>query len=125
MEAIRDMLGAASSGGKLFADGLDNVRALLAGAGPAGVSILAGTDLHLAHGEVAHEALKLAEYGLSSEAVIAALTSTAYEYLGQPRGFAAGFPADVVFFDRDPREDLTVLQKPVLALRHGVAVRRR
>lgn len=119
MEAIRDMLGAASSGGRLFAEGLDNVRGLLAGAPGAGVSVLAGTDLHLAHGHVAEEALKLAEYGLDPETVIASLTTTAYRYFGEDKGFDVGKPADVVFFDRDPREDLTVLQRPVLALRHG------
>ena len=50
------------------------------------------------------------------------MTTAAYDYLGQPRGFAPGMPADVVFLDRDPREDLSVLQRPVLALRHGRVV---
>jgi hypothetical protein len=122
MEGIRDMLGPTSSGGKLFAEGLVNVRELLAAAPSLGVAILAGTDLHLAHGEVAQEALKLAEYGLDPATVVHAMTTAAYDYLGQERGFAPGMPADVVFFDRDPREDLSVLQRPVLALRHGRVV---
>ncbi len=122
MEAIRDMLGAQSSGGRLFDEGLRNVKELLAGAPAAGVAVLAGTDLHLAHGHVAEEALKLAEYGLAPDAVLHAMTTAAYEYLGQPHGFEPGLPADVVFFDRDPREDLSVLQHPVLAVRHGRVV---
>lgn len=122
MEAIRDMLGATSSGGRLFAEGLDNVRELLAGAPALGVAVLAGTDLHLAHGHVAEEALKLAEYGMAPDAVLHAMTTAAYDYLGQRRGFEPGLPADVVFFDRDPREDLSVLQHPALAVRHGRVV---
>jgi imidazolonepropionase-like amidohydrolase len=125
MEGIRDMLGESSSGGRLFAEGLANVRELLPAAPSLGVAVLAGTDLHLAHGEVAQEALKLAEYGLGADAVLHAMTAAAYDYLGQRRGFEPGMPADVVFFDRDPREDLGVLQRPVLALRHGREVVRR
>jgi imidazolonepropionase-like amidohydrolase len=125
MEGIRDMLGESSSGGRLFAEGLGNMRELLPAAPSLGVAVLAGTDLHLAHGEVAQEALKLAEYGLGADAVVHAMTTAAYEYLGQRRGFESGMPADVVFFDRDPREDLSVLQHPVFALRHGREVVRR
>ncbi len=119
MEAIRDMLGENSSGGRLFAEGLGNVRELLAGAPGVGVTVLAGTDLHLAHGHVAEEALKLHEYGLDAAAVVHAMTTAAYDYLGHHHAFSPGEDADVVFFDRDPREDLTVLQRPRLAVRHG------
>lgn len=123
MEGIRDMLGAESSGGRLFAEGLRNVADLLAGAPALGVAVLGGTDLHLPHGAVAQEALKLHEYGLPADAVVHALTTAAYDYLGQRRGFSPGDPADVVFVDGDPREDLTVLQRPVAMLRHGRRLR--
>lgn len=123
MEGIATMLGTASSGGRLFAQGLDNVREILASAPELGIAVLAGSDLHLAHGGVAAEAVRLAEYGLDTETAIAAVSAAAYDYLGQhDRGFAPGLPADVVFFEADPREDLTVLSRPVLAIRHGRVV---
>ena len=122
MEGIRDMLGAESSGGKLFADGLDNVQELLAGAPDAGVTVLAGTDIEVPHGAVATEALSLARYGLGPEAVVHAVTDGAYRYLGSDHRFEPGAPADVLFFDADPRHDLSVLARPVIGLRHGEVV---
>ncbi|MFN0090598.1 MAG: amidohydrolase family protein [Acidimicrobiales bacterium] len=119
MEAVAAQLGPTSSGGRLFVDGLDNLRGLLPGAPAAGVAVLAGSDLALPHGGIAPEAGKLVEYGLSPEAALHAITTAAYDYLGQPRGFAAGLPADALFFDQDPREDLSVLARPRLVLRHG------
>ena len=70
MEATRDELGPTSSGGRLFAQGLDNVRSLLPGALEQGVVVLAGTDLQVPHGQVAAEALRLHEYGLSPAEVV-------------------------------------------------------
>jgi Amidohydrolase family len=122
MEATRDELGTESSGGRLFARGLDNVRELLAGAPEAGVTVLAGTDLQLPHGGVAAEALRLNHYGLGAAQVVEALTTAAYTYLGTGWGFDPGHRADVVFLDTDPHEDLSALGRPVLALRHGRAV---
>ncbi len=122
MEAVGNMLGLESTGGKLFAQGLDNVRELLAGAPSAGVSVLAGTDIEVPHGGIATEALKLADYGLSPVDVVTATTTAAYDYLGSDHSFEPGGHADVLFFDADPRDDLTVLQRPVLGLRHGAVV---
>lgn len=119
MEATRDELGPTSSGGRLFAQGLDNVRALLPTALEQGVVVLAGTDLQVPHGQVATEALRLAAYGLSPAEVVEAMTTAAYRYLGTPWGLEPGSPADVVFLDTDPRDDLSALGRPVLALRHG------
>ncbi|MDH3681945.1 MAG: amidohydrolase family protein [Acidimicrobiia bacterium] len=122
MEGVRDMLGAASSGGKLFAEGLDNVRELLASAPGLGVSVLAGSDIEVAHGDIATEALRLGDYGLPAEAVVHATTSAAYEYLAASHSFEPGGHADVLFFDADPRDDLEVLARPALGLRHGEVV---
>lgn len=119
MEGIRDMLGAESSGGTLFARGLDNVRNLLAGAPEVGVAVLAGTDIEVPHGGVASEAVKLAGYGLASTDVVHAVTTAAYDYLGSDHRFEPGGHADVLFFDADPRDDVTVLERPVFGLRHG------
>ena len=122
MEGVRDQLGAESSGGRLFAEGLENVAELLAGAPAAGVTVLAGTDIVVPHGAVATEALGLARYGLANEAVVEAVTDGAYEYLGSDHRFEPGAHADVLFFDADPRDDLSVLSRPVLGLRHGEVV---
>lgn len=122
MEGIRDMLGAESSGGRLFAEGLENVAELLAGAPQAGVTVLAGTDIVVPHGAVATEAASLGRYGLANEAVVDAVTDAAYRYLGTDHRFEPGSHADVLFFDADPRDDLGVLSRPVLGLRHGEVV---
>jgi imidazolonepropionase-like amidohydrolase len=122
MEGIRDLLGAESSGGRLFAQGLDNVRELLAGAPGTGVTVLAGSDIEVPHGAVATEALGLGRYGLAPEAVVHAVTDGAYGYLGSDHRFEPGASADVLFFDADPRDDLSVLARPVLGLRHGEVV---
>jgi imidazolonepropionase-like amidohydrolase len=122
MEAIGNMLGPESSGGKLFFQGLANVRELLADAPSTGVSVLAGTDIEVPHGGIAAEAFKLADYGLAPADVVHATTSAAYDYLGSDHRFEPGGHADVLFFDADPRDDLSVLERPVLGLRHGEVV---
>jgi imidazolonepropionase-like amidohydrolase len=123
MEGVRDQLGPSSSGGRLFDEGLQNLRDLIVGAPAAGVTVLCGTDLHLRHGEVAREAVRLVDYGLTPEQSTEAISEAAYRYLGQAgRDFRIGLPADVVFFDRHPHEDISVLTRPVLALRHGRVV---
>ncbi len=122
MEAIGNMLGRESSGGKLFFQGLDNVREILADAPTTGVSVLAGSDIEVAHGGIATEALKMAEYGLAPVDVVHASTTAAYDYLGSDHRFEPGGHADVLFFDADPRDDLSVLERPVLGLRHGEVV---
>ena len=84
--------------------------------------MLAGSDIEVPHGGVAIEALKMAEYGLSAVDVVHATTTAAYDYLGSDHRFEPGGHADVLFFDADPRDDLSVLQRPVLGLRHGEVV---
>lgn len=122
MAAIRDMLGAESSGGKLFTEGLNNARDLIAGATDLGVSVLAGTDIEVPHGGIATEAMTMGEYGMAAPDVVHAATTAAYDYLGSDHSFAPGGHADVLFFDADPRDDLSVLARPVFGLRHGEVV---
>jgi len=119
MEAIAKSLGAESSGGRLLAEGLARLRDLLPIAARAGVAILCGTDLALPHGAVAREAMRLAAHGLTAEQVVDALTVAAFRYLGVEQGFEPGDVADAVLLAGDPRDDLAVLEHPVLVLRHG------
>jgi imidazolonepropionase-like amidohydrolase len=121
VESIIEFLGADSSGGMLLRQGLDNVRELLPEAERLGVTVLAGSDLALPHGGIAAEAVRLAEFGLSVPAAVAAVSTAAYRYLG------SGLPkpssrADVVFFADDPTDRIATLTEPVLVMRMGKIV---
>ena len=117
LEVIK-MLGPGSSGGQILGAGLENVARMLPLAAEAGVSVLAGTDLGIAHGAVATEAALLKAYGLSDRAAVAAASRSAYDYLGVPY-LTTGASADMVLFSRDPNTDVAELQSPVAALRAG------
>jgi imidazolonepropionase-like amidohydrolase len=118
-ESIIGFLGANSTGGKLLAAGIRNVRELLPEAERLGVTVLAGTDLAVPHGKVALEAIRLHELGLSMPAALHAATRAAYDYLGVAREFSPGSIADVVFVRDDPREHLETLLDPVMIIRSG------
>ena len=118
-ESIIGFLGPESSGGKLLARGVENVRELLPEAERLGTTVLAGTDLAVPHGKVALEAIRLHELGLSMPAALHAATRAAYDYLGVAREFSPGSIADVVFFRDDPREHLETLLDPVMIIRSG------
>lgn len=120
---LRDMLGAESSGGKMFVQGLEQMRENLPIAEQLGVTVLAGTDLAVPHGEVAAEAVMLREYGLSMAAATRATSQSAYEYVGRPARPTAGEEADAVFFRENPYDDVATLTDPVLIIRRGKIVR--
>lgn len=123
MEAAAESLRPGSSGRRLLLDGLDNVRELLPGAVAAGVRVLAGTDLALAHGEVAREVAKLAEYGMSPHDIVASTVFGGYQYLGASSRLEAGGRADVVCLPADPRDDVSALANPCFVMRLGRVVR--
>jgi imidazolonepropionase-like amidohydrolase len=118
-ESIIGFLGAGSTGGKLLAAGIRNVRELLPEAERLGATVLAGTDLAVPHGRVALEAIRLHEFGLSMPAALHAATRAAYDYLGVAREFTPGSIADVVFVRDDPREYLETLLDPAMIIRSG------
>lgn len=122
MEATAAFLGPESTGGRMFAAGLANVRARLESAVGAGVAVLAGTDLAIPHGAVASEAVRLTEYGLSREQALHAVSLAAYDYLGIGGEFAPGQSADLVLFAENPKRDLTELQRPAHVMRAGRVV---
>jgi imidazolonepropionase-like amidohydrolase len=111
-------LGSGSSGARILGEGLENVRRVLPLAIEAGVTVLAGTDLGLPHGEVASEAAFLASYGLGDGEAVTAASHAAYRYLGISY-LTPGASADVVVFDGDPGTEVTMLQHPVAAMRAG------
>jgi imidazolonepropionase-like amidohydrolase len=121
--SVVDFLGEDSSGGRLLTAGLANLRDLLPVAERMGVTVLAGTDLAVPHGSVAVETLALIEHGLSPHAALAGSTTAAYDHAGVERGFAPGYPADVVFTRADPLEEPETLLTPEIVIREGRIVR--
>jgi imidazolonepropionase-like amidohydrolase len=119
---LRDMLGADSSGGRMFQEGLDRMRTNLPLAEDLGVTVLAGTDMAVPPGEVATEASLLREYGLSDSAAARAATTNAFDYIGRSDRPTDGADADVVFFDENPFDDVGVLARPSLILRRGKVI---
>jgi imidazolonepropionase-like amidohydrolase len=120
---VIDLLGADSSGGKMLQRGLDQMRDTLPLAEELGVTVLAGTDMAVPHGEVSAEALRLREYGLSDRAATIASSTAAYEYTGRSEPFEIGQPASAVFFRENPYEDVETLTRPALIVHHGRVVR--
>lgn len=112
-------LGLDSSGGRLLSEGLENVRNLLPLAGEAGVHVLAGTDLVGSPANVAHEAIKLGEYGLTNRQVVKAVAIAGFTATGRVHDFTVGAPADAVLFPEDPLFDLNVLTNPSHVVRRG------
>jgi len=119
MTGVRDSLRPGSSGWALFDEGIANAKTLVTTAVEAGVTVLAGTDLTVPHGGVAQEAVALAEAGLAPGDVVHSLTDAGYDYAGLGGPFAIGSPADLVCFDANPRERLSVLTTPTVVMRRG------
>jgi imidazolonepropionase-like amidohydrolase len=103
---------------------MTSVREVTRIAWEAGVTILAGTDVALAHGAVWREIVLLAQSGIPVDDALAAGSWRARAFLGLP-GIEEGAPADLVAFDRDPREDLSALAEPSLVVLDGNVVRPR
>jgi imidazolonepropionase-like amidohydrolase len=100
-------------------EGSERHPSLVRAAWEAGVTVLAGTD-DLPHGNVAAEVSKLADAGLPPEVALGAASWTALEYLGL-RGLEDGALANVVAYERDPREPAE-LRRPVRVIAAGKVV---
>ena len=87
----------------------------------AGVPVFVGTDAGgaLAHGLVAQECVELASAGMPVDAVLAAATWGAREWLRRP-GLEEGADADLLVLPADPRSDLGVLGAPTAIVLRGV-----
>lgn len=123
MEAVVAQLGAQSTGGRLLLDGLDNVRRLMPLAAEAGVHLLAGTDVTVGAHDVALEARRMVDYGLSVDRALRAVSTTALRATGRPCEFEVGTPANAVLFAANPRQELGVLSHPEIVIRLGTLVR--
>jgi imidazolonepropionase-like amidohydrolase len=105
---------------RLHASRKDTIRA----AYEAGVQIYAGTDAGggLGHGLVGHEVRGLVDYGLSPHDALGAASWRARTWLGLDGNLAEGSEADLVVYERDPREDLGVLLSPSRVVLRGRVV---
>ena len=112
-------LGEESSGGRLFAAGLDQITANLPLAEEIGLTVLAGSDLAIPHGQIATEAKLLRDHGLSDRAATIATSTAAFDYVGRTERLGPGDTADVVFFPENPYEDVTTLDRPELIIHRG------
>jgi imidazolonepropionase-like amidohydrolase len=120
-DSAGEMLGA--TGGRWLTTALEGHGEAIRRAHDLGVRILAGTDAGMVpHGIVAAEIRLLHTFGLSAEAALAAGSWDARTYLGLP-GLDIGSPADLVVFPDDPRQDLSVLDHPLLILLKGRVIR--
>lgn len=119
VEATIAQLAEGSSGSRLLTEGLSNAASLLGRAVEAGVHVLAGTDLVGAPAEVAAEALKMGEYGMSPAQIVDAVSFSGFRATGRPAGFEVGATADAVLFPADPLVEPGVLAHPVQVIRRG------
>lgn len=123
MEAVVAQFGLERTAGRVVSEGLDRVRSLLPHAQDAGVVVLAGTDLTVPTARVAEEAIRLIDYGLTAAQAVETVTTAGRRTAGLDDPFTPGSSADVVAFDRDPRDDPTVLVAPAFVMRAGTVLR--
>ena len=102
----------------------DRQRDTIMAAYDAGVPLFAGSDGGGIgrHGNLAGEVIGMAELGMPAEYALGAASWRAREWLGWNAGLDEGAPADFVVYDRDPREDLTVLMSPTRVVLRGRVV---
>ena len=124
MNTIPDQL----SGGRrseqmteLLRTGYERAPGLAAAAYEAGVTLLAGTDF-VPQRHVLDEVRALVEAGVPSEAALGTASWAARRYLGYSVIEEGGL-ADVVAYDNDPREDVSVLARPARIILRGRVVR--
>jgi len=96
----------------------------------AGVDIVAGTDAgscRTPHPALVDELIVMHSYGMATEAVLRAATSTAAKVLGREGDVGVvepGAVADLLILDGDPFQDFEKLRSPRAVVRAGLPVRR-
>jgi len=98
-------------------NGFENARQMVPVAARLGVTILAGTDM-CPPGSIWREVVALQASGLEPALALAAASTTARAFLGEP-ALAEGAPADLVLYERDPRNDPEFLTQPSLIMFRG------
>jgi imidazolonepropionase-like amidohydrolase len=106
---------------RMYAEREAQARALCA----AGVPLLAGSDqgTSIPHGSLPAELIALVEAGIPAPVAVGAATWNARRFLGH-EALSEGSPADLVFYERDPRVDITALARPTSIVLRGMMVGR-
>jgi imidazolonepropionase-like amidohydrolase len=99
-------------------------RETIMAAHEAGVPLYAGSDGGgvRKHGNIAGEVVAMAELGMRNEAALGAASWGAREWLGWNATLEEGAPADLVVYDANPIEDLSVLARPAVVMLRGRVV---
>jgi imidazolonepropionase-like amidohydrolase len=99
-------------------------RATIMAAYDAGIPLYAGSDGGgvSRHGNLAGEVVAMAGLGMPAEYALGAASWRAREWLGWNPTLDEGAPADLVVYDHDPREDLSVLHTPARVVLRGAVV---
>ncbi len=99
-------------------------RATIMSAYEAGVPLYAGSDGGgvRRHGNIAGEVMAMADLGMSKVDALGAASWRARAWLGWNATLTEAAPADLVVYDSDPREDLSVLARPARVMLRGVIV---
>ncbi len=100
--------------------GFESASRMVPAAARSGVTILAGTDM-LPPGHVWREIAALQASGLDPAEALAAASTTARAFLGEP-SLDEGAPADLVLYAADPRNDPELLARPSLVVLGGQRV---
>ena len=98
-------------------NGFENARQMVPVAARLGVTILAGTDMY-PPGSIWREVAALQASGLEPALALAAASTAARAFLGEP-ALVEGAPADLVLYERDPRNDPEFLTQPSLVMFRG------
>lgn len=100
----------------MYARRYDQARAFF----DSGMRLLIGTDAGgtIAHGRIADECAELVSAGIPAREVVAFASWRTRAYLGV-QGMEEGAPADVVGYERDPREDIGALKEPAHVIVRG------
>jgi imidazolonepropionase-like amidohydrolase len=101
-------------------------RQLMSRALTAGVTLALGSDVGVfAHGTNARELELLVDYGMTTQAALAAATAVAAGVLGRESDLgrvAPGYIADLVAVDGDPLKEVSALRRVVLVMQGGRVV---
>lgn len=99
-------------------------RETIMSAHEAGVPLYAGSDGGgvRRHGNIAGEIRAMADLGMSSEAALGAASWRARAWLGWNATLDEGAPADLVVYDTNPIDDLSVLSRPARVVLRGRVV---
>lgn len=117
--------GAEPGPARVIAGWLEGGPAFVAAAFEAGVQVFAGTDAGMGpHGHVEREVRCLLAAGVDPHKAVGAASWDARTWLGLPN-IEQDAPADLVVFEKDPRDDFGQLMRPGLTILDGRIIARR